>query len=414
MAVGLAGLAAATAAAWWVLAWVRSGYALGRAEQAVARHDLDAAAAALDRSLAVWPTRTDALLLAAQTARRRQEYAKAESLLDRLEAAGGVTPAGRLERLLLSAQQGEFYDSEATLLDMAAGGDSLLVLEALARGYQSTMRWARMEECCQELLTRDPRHVTGLVLRGEARQAQKRLDEAASDYRQALELLPGHFEARLKLGLVLDRQGYNREAIYQLELARRQQPQNPEVLVALASARIDAGQWDEADKLLAQLPSHVESLVERGWIKLQRGRPKSAAPLLQQAAKTAPWNRRAYDLLAAALQASGENDALADCRQALNRLEEAQGRLGRLSLQIRAKPHSAELRHRLAAWLAENGQPEAARRWWVTALWIDPNHASSRAALAEIYERQGQKRRAARLREPAGSQSEPAGQEAVR
>ncbi len=276
-----------------------SQYQLGAAQQALERYDLSAARQHLEQSLSTWPRNTHAQFLAARIARRRDAYAEAERLLMAYEQRQGVTPESDLEWILLGVQQGDFAGQERSLLSLVdreyAG--TPLILEALAKGYQSTLRGSDMLACLDRLLQQQPADVPALVLRGKGYEGLRNPEKALENYQQALELLPESDEARLGLAEMLNRLGRPREAMYHYEVLRQRQPANPTVLLGLARCRFDACDLDQTgqllDTLLAGQPDHVGGLVEWARLEIRLGQTAAAEKRLTQAVTLAPWHREA-------------------------------------------------------------------------------------------------------------------------
>jgi predicted Zn-dependent protease len=82
----------------------------------------------------------------------------------------------------------------------------------------------------------------------------------------------------------------------------------------------------------------------------------------------------------------------------LKRLQTDQDRLQRLQGAMRDKPADAALRSEMGSLLLRLGQTEEGVRWLQSALKKDPKHKTTHRALADYYEKAGQKDRAARHR----------------
>ncbi len=202
LAALLFGLLSALASA--VFFW--SQYHLDAAERAMERYAFEEASHHLDLCLKVRPRSATVHLLAAQAARRRDAYEEAERDLVQSIQVGGMTPAAALERMLLSAQQGELEDVESSLRGRidAKDPDAVLVLEALAKGYANRFWDSQSLECLNLLLARRPRHPQALLMRARAwekralRGETERAQDALRDYETAVEVSPC-FEAELGL-----------------------------------------------------------------------------------------------------------------------------------------------------------------------------------------------------------------------
>src|SRR5207247_1177614 len=129
--------------------------------------------------------------------------------------------------------------------------------------------------------------------------------ECTAFFRQALELAPDHFEARLYLtAALIDFDA--REAVEHLEILRRRDPQNSQVCLLLATLRHAFGQFQEAqqilDEILTRDPDHETALLERGKVALDAGRPADAEPFLQRALARTPDGLSIHRAMARCLQ----------------------------------------------------------------------------------------------------------------
>src|SRR5262249_49096526 len=144
--------------------------------------------------------------LAARTARRAGAYDDAERHLRAYQQLDAVPEALELERALLRVQRGDTTSFESYLLACGKKDhpDSLLILEALLKGYIKTYRLSRAAYFLSLWLEREPTDVQALLWRGEVAE-RRQSSEAADFYRRAAEADPEHEEARLHLADALVR-----------------------------------------------------------------------------------------------------------------------------------------------------------------------------------------------------------------
>src|SRR5262245_19481730 len=145
-------------------AFLWSQYHLDTARKAIDRHDLDAAQRHLDSCLLVRFRSAAVHLLAAQTARRRDDHDLAEQHLTACMELDESNPDAGLERLLLTAQEGDLNDVQEVLRVRATGDDpqAVLVLEALARAYINRCLQLDALVSLNLLLQREPEHQEAL------------------------------------------------------------------------------------------------------------------------------------------------------------------------------------------------------------------------------------------------------------
>jgi tetratricopeptide (TPR) repeat protein len=401
-AVASAALLAGIGLAAGLVLW--PAYHYHAAQQALERRDLEAAQHHLEACLRVWPRSASIHFLAARTARRRDALAEARRHLTTCQQLEGVTPTRSLEWKLLRTQEGELdrFESDLQALVEQHHPDQVLILEALARGYQTALRLPEFLTTVDLLLALQPDHFQAHFWRGQVADSLGRPEDALASFQKAVDLEPRAEEARLRLAVTLERLGHPREARAHYDYLRQRQPDNPEVLLGLARCRREAHELEEArqlvDEMLKVHPAQVAALVERGRLAFYLESPDAAEVWLQRAVTQGPHDRDAHRLLLVYLEAQGKTDAARQCRAALQQIEGDIARSATLMLQVMDTPHDAALRSEVGILLLRLGQEEEGLHWLATALQEDPGHRPTHNALAEYYERTGQPERAARHR----------------
>jgi tetratricopeptide (TPR) repeat protein len=405
LALAFGVLGAGTAA---VLLW--SQYHFRAAKRALEGYAFDDAQRHLDLCLKVRPGSTAVRLLAAQTARRRDAYSEAEQHLAACQQLEGMTAAVALERLLLTAQQGDL-DGVEGLLKARTGADdadAVLVLEALAKGYSNCYWNVQALVCLNILLERQPQHPQALLMRARlwedrARNGEAERDnDALRDYGKALELNPT-FAARMGLAGALYRLGRPWEAMIEYERLCPLQPANPELLLGLARCRYSLHEVEEARRLLDEVlerhPNHSAALLERGRLALYEGELTEAERYLRPAASLAPRHDcEAQRLFCRCLDAGHKTEEARGCLEDLRAREAEALDVERLTSRSNREPNDVGLRFEIAMKLMRLGrEPDA-----VTALLFvveqEPRHAPAHLALADYFQRAAQPARAARHR----------------
>jgi predicted Zn-dependent protease len=348
-----------------------------------------------------------ALLKAAREARRAGNYDEAEKYLMELEKRKGDDEAARLERLLLRGQQGDpaaEKELRATIKTKEAGAADL-ALEALALGYLATYRHAEAARALDQWLELEPKSTTALALRGRLRERAFRMADAEADYQRALELDPGHRDARLRLAELLLDQARATEALPHFERLSRVRKDDPAVVIGLARCRFALGQVEEAtkllDDLLARHPKLPDALRERGKVALAGGDTDKALVHLRRAEAAAPYDVQTAYQLAKCLKLLGKEE---EAKQQLARLERLQAdgvRVAKLATQIERSGDDAALFSEMGVTLLRLGQERPGVWWLERALRSDPAHAATHRALADYYDKAGDKEAAERHRKLA-------------
>ncbi|HSP78274.1 MAG TPA: tetratricopeptide repeat protein, partial [Myxococcaceae bacterium] len=135
---------------------------------------------------------------------------------------------------------------------------------------------------------------TAHLLLGDVRMAQERFAEAEADYRKVLELAPGYVGAQIAVGMALQKQGRNEEAVSFLEQAAQAGANSVELWATLGSVNRRAGRYQRA----------VE--VHRRVVELTPGQALGHVLLGADHFATGQWDQ-AIDDYAAALQAEPEH-----------------------------------------------------------------------------------------------------------
>ncbi len=391
-------------------AYLWSGHHLDAARRALERYDLDEAARHLDLCLGVRFRSPGVHLLAAQTARRRQDYDRAELHLAACVRLDGMSEAAGLERLLLTAEQGDLNDVERLLKGRTQPDDpqALLVLEALARGYVNRFLLVDAALCLNLLLEREPDHPQALLMRARVWESVARNGRvereplALRDYEKAVALQPS-FEARLGLAGTLYRVGRPSDALREYERLVRDDPGHPEVQLGLARCRWALHEVDEArrllDDLLARHPDHPDGLLERGIQTLHEGKLAEAEKWLREAVALAPLcEYRPLRILARCLDAAGKPEEARHCRERLRQREALGLHLDCRTAQLNREPRNLAMRYQLSLDLLHFGRESDGVAGLFLVLEQDPGHTGAHTALADYFARTGQPPRAARHR----------------
>jgi predicted Zn-dependent protease len=409
--VVLAGLALGAPHLW---AW----YHLRAARADLGRHHAGEARAHLDRCLRVWPKSVEAHLLASRAARQAGDLQAADRHLRECQRLRqGTSDEITLEWSLLLATAGHLDEVEEYLHRRAAQSpdEAPLVWEALAQGYARVYRVLDALAVLERWLERRPDDVQALVVRGNVYRQVKASQNAAADFRRAVELDPGRDDARWGLAVSLVEIGRYQEALTHLEQLRPRRAGDPELRVRVARCYARLDRRDEARRLLeevlAEHPDNGPALLNLGQLLVQAGRPQEAEPWLHKAVRAMPpsypANYALYDCL-------NKQNKSAEARAQLAVADAIKGRLDRVAeittRQLSARPHDPALHCELGTLFIRGGHPDVGERWLLSALQQDPNYRPAHAALADFYRRRGDLERAALHRRQAEAPGPPSSQ----
>lgn len=324
---------------------------LREAREAVGQRDFDRAATRLDEHFTRWPDDADGHLFAAQCARRSDRVAEAEKHLRRFRELTGDDERFNRERLLLSAQQGELasLDGGFAVFKMKDDDpDAPLAIEALARGYMRKGQWGRARQWLQQWLDRKPERADraqALTWSGQCRQRLGQFPEAVADFREAHRLDPAALEVRMDLAEMLIRSA-PQEALDHLEAIAAREPNRLRVLIDIARAKRNLGDFDSVrpllEELLRQSPTDLAALTEMAKLELDLRRPIEAETYVRKAEALAPNSHEVNATLLRCLVDQGKTAESDRIRAKLKTLE-------------------AELERRAAELISTGASPKATR-----------------------------------------------------
>ncbi len=361
----------------------------------------------LEHALRMGQDSVSTQLQAARAARRAERYDRAEMYLDLCEKKGARMETA-LERLMLRAQQGDLAETELPLQRQITDGhpDTVLFLEALARGYLAAMRMGKAHEALTELIKRDPEHPWAYFWRAGLYETLHRTSEALPDYRRAVELAPRQGEFRLRLALALLDAGQTARAGPHFDELLQQMPANPRVLLGVARYHRACAQPERAleylDTLLRDHPDSAEGWAQRGRAYRDQGNSTEAVRCLRKAFDLEP---RSYPIgfdLYTELYGLGQVKEAQAIEQRVEHQKQQEKLVERLLLRLENDRKSASLRYESGMVYLRNQVHEMALHWFRAALQIDPEHRPTHQALAEYYQRQGDDRAAKYHRQRAG------------
>jgi Tfp pilus assembly protein PilF len=352
-----------------------------------------------------------------------------------------------LDKALDQARRGELKEVEEGLIARLRKDDpeASRIVQALVEGYLQTYRYHSAEEClgAWAWLYRKQDDPGALFLLGLVRERAERdgwgnqtwgnapgapapaakgeVHErsghellwyinsgpatAAATYQRVLELDPKHDAARLHLAQLLLKSTKVDKALGHFQQLGKRRPKDAEVLLGLAQCDVQLGKLDEAakllDGLLAQDPKNVQALSERGKLALQTGQIEEGEALLRKAVAGDASDYPAGYSLAQALLREGKQ---AEAQQQLKRLEHLQQdlkRLDELAAKMEDTPHDPALDSEIGMGFLRTGRDKDGVRWLGYALLEDPHYRPAHRALAENYERTGNKELAEQHRREA-------------
>ena len=301
------------------------------------------------------------------------------------------------ERLLALAQSGNLSQAEPALGDLLLrpGDDGAEICEAFVAGYFLNYQMGaglRLLEAWQRDYPRDPRPH---VFRGRYYEHLMAWQDAAREYRRALELESDSVETRRCLGQMLLELNEFADASEQFERCLGHAPRDVAALVGRARCLHVAGRDELARSDLARAlavePDSSEALAALGGIELQAGNAADAVVLLRRAAGLDPQNAEIRYALAGALQSAGDGAAAREHFQFVDEARRAELKMHN-AMQLLLSPSAQlpttdelKLRFEIGSLAIKYRDPADGVAWLYSALQLDPDYVPAHQLLSEYF-----------------------------
>jgi tetratricopeptide (TPR) repeat protein len=306
--------------------------ALRNARRAVEHRDFADALSQFKTALGDTGGNSEALLLAARTARRASQFSEADRYLRRYRDASGSDPEiFAIERLLMGIQRGEVgqFSGGLRFCESHEGHPEVpYVLEAMAMGYRKLGNIVGTIIACERWLAiKQNAHDTAMAqtLLGHCQLTIGNVDEARSLARTAVELAPNLLEAQLLMAELLT--GSEPESalkIWNSVLAR--QPNHIKARLGLVRCYRNLGDPKSAFQMLDELfrvqPNLPEALLERAKLHLDARRYPEAIQDAQTVLAHDTQSRTAMTILAQAFQSTGRATEAQEIRNQVKSIED--------------------------------------------------------------------------------------------
>jgi len=311
---------------------IRQQLRMNAIQQSLSERDLALAQIQLEEYLRNDDTDADTHLLAAQTARRNDDFPTADRHLARYRDLNGDKESIELERLLRRSQLGDLNGATAAIQFCIRNPDNPIVplmLEAHTRGYLAGGQPKLAKNAADVWLKRNPtggERAYALFLRGRSHEYRGEIPDALTNYRESLTANPKLRECTLALADVLVRES-PQDALPLFEQLQASAYQPTEVMLGLARCYRQLGELERAAKLLATLeteqPANVAVLVESAKLALDQRRPADAEPRLKRAISLVPKHRDANVQLARCLRDLGRDAEAAEQLATAQRIDDS-------------------------------------------------------------------------------------------
>jgi predicted Zn-dependent protease len=331
------------------------------------------------------------------------DFVTAETHLNTcLKLQGGASEATQIEFLLMRAQTGEVEEVVPLLIAYVEQGhpDAALILETVALTYIHNLRFGPAHFYLVSWIQRIPDSARAYYYRGWVLERMNQPKQALEDYLAAVDLDPGLVPARLRVAEMYLEDKQPLDALPHLERLLHEAPDRPEVHARLGQCRFLQGQSAEARRLLEaaaeKIPDDLQVLLHLARLDLQDRQAARAEGRLRHLLDIDPGDPEAWYALVSALKLQRRDreaaNALAEYEKHKALLERANKLLQEEARHPSRDPNPAS---EVGTLLLQIRQERQGLYWMDQALARDPDHQSTHRALAEYFERKGDRERAA-------------------
>jgi protein O-mannosyl-transferase len=235
---------------------------------------------------------------------------------------------------------------------MALAGLATFVLAVLAVcAWKQTKHWKNNETVWTHALACTTDNYEAYFGMGDVLLQKGYVDEAITDYQNALRLKPDYEEVHLNLGNAFLQKGWVEDAIIAYQNASRIKPGEAGPHLNLGTALLQKGRVDEAitefQNALRLKPDHADAHLSLGTAYLQKGRVDDAITEYESALQINPESAEAHFDFGNALRQKGKPDKAAAEFQSAVRIDpkylEAHCNLGNVLMEMgkmkEAMPH---------------------------------------------------------------------------
>lgn len=334
---------------------------LALAEMALDRRDPTSAQKYADEALALSPNLVPARLLRTRSLVQLGQMKVAQAELEKLVEAAPKVSDAQYQLAMVHLAQNQAKLAEPLVRRMEELKDPRatdLRIELAAREGQH----AEARKLLEAELAKDPNRVDYWLALGNVASLAKDTPAAESAYRKALEKDPKSLLAHTRLAGLRRLNNDIPGAIRQLESARTQLPDSPEVMVLLAQYLDNAQRSGESRALYQQAlkvrPDNVIALNNLAYQMAAEGQNlDQALTMAQRARKQVPGSPEIADTLGVIYLKKGLSDSAITLYQEV----------------VRQQPNNATYRMHLAEALLQKGQKAQAKRELETALRSTPS-----------------------------------------
>ncbi len=390
-------LVVGTTLAYWWNDWRIERY-VRVARSALKARDSEGALIALEKAAKIAPNSGEVQFVMARAYRLQGRLEDVRACLERAHKVQFSKTLISREEWLAMAQAGQMAQAEPHLVELLLdpGDDGAEICEAYANGYLLAYRFAdafRVVDAWQKEFPNDPQPH---VFRGLVANKSSAWTEAAEHFQKAFELDSKRTDIQLKLADALLALRKTDEAASHFRQLTKTCPNSPEVQTGLGRTLVEQGHLGEARELFSRVlktyPNDYDAVLALGELELNNNHLEPALTLLQQALKLNPDDPEVRNALAGALQRAGRTTEARTHFEFVANAQEVNLKMQALRERITANAKDLDARFALAELLLGNGNQTDRITWLRSIVEIDPKYQRAHAALAEHYEKVGDRK----------------------
>jgi tetratricopeptide (TPR) repeat protein len=150
---------------------------------------------------------------------------------------------------------------------------------------------------------------------------------------------------------------------------------------ALQGLRRQEEAYERVREAIELDPAYFPARLQQGSLLLFDQRVAEAATSLEEAVRLSPHSSRAHFQLSQAYQRLGKTEEAAEQVKRMQQCQALEIEFSELHGKASERPADADLRFRIGQLAQKLGKPELARMWFLAVLALQPDHAGARQAL---------------------------------
>jgi len=371
-----------------------------RGERLLQRGRFDEAMTVLQTYVADNPQSAEGQFRLGRALRRAGSLGKSMNHLRRARELGWDEQAVDFQQQLAALQSGN-VEVSIERLSIALPADDPRRAEAYEAATLFAIERQNLDGALQltaHWLELEPQSIRAHLIRAYGHEVAQQWKLAADDYQFVRQQDPENVNARRSLGKMLLELNQPQAARREFEFCVAQDGDDPVAFAGLARAMQALSQADQAADLLENAtrrhPSDPELHLLLGTVQKEQGQLEAAERSLQRAIDINPSHIEAHYQLSQVLVRAGAGERAREEAALVSELRKRRNRIRQIREQLATEPTNVAIRYEAARLLISSGADGEAVIWLQSVLTYDPYHREANRALAEHFEKLGNRVRA--------------------